>query len=104
MHKVSIHHLASMLGHGEMTDHWLLCLQEYVLVTFETLEGAVKAVQVLNGTSLPSGGTLSVHFAPVMHETGGAAAAGQPGIGECGNLVSCPAPSVVGSSQHNNAL
>eukprot|EP00775_Hariotina_reticulata_P008114 gene8114-8308_t len=57
--------------------------KEFVLVTFETLEGAIKAVQVLNGTSVPSGGVLSVHFAPVMPE-GGPTAPGQPGFGNLG--------------------
>lgn len=42
-------------------------MQDYVLVNFESIEGAMKAVQILNNTFLPvCGATLSVQFAPAL--------------------------------------
>lgn len=42
----------------------LLGLQEVAIVTYDTLDGAARAIQILDGTNMPSGGTLTVRLAP----------------------------------------
>lgn len=43
----------------------LLPLQEVAIVSYDSMEGATRAIQVLDGTNMPSGGTLTVRLAPM---------------------------------------
>lgn len=81
---------------------WLgacLFLQEVAIVTYDTLDGASRAIQILDGTNMPSGGTLTVRLAP-FHGAANPAAAltaaqamGALSPGAYGN----PAPGVFGA-------
>ncbi|KAF8056254.1 hypothetical protein HT031_006442 [Scenedesmus sp. PABB004] len=55
--------------------------QDIALVTFDAPESARKAVQLLDGTTMPSGGCLSVAFAPSSMHGGSAGGASGDGGG-----------------------